>query len=243
MEHSKEFSQVIQVLIIEDDVRVAEINRRFVEKVDGYQVIGIATDEPQAKEHLAILHPDLVILDVYFPEMNGLDLLKYIKQLHSDTDVIMITAAKEINAVKTAIRNGVFDFIVKPVIFERFHETLSKYKAFRTKLQKFLLEQQSVTQDDIDELRRSIESRTTLKSGSQFPKGIDRLTLENVLAVINQANEGLTAEQVSQRIGCSRTTARRYLEYLVSRGEVSANVSYGIVGRPERVYRRATTHV
>ncbi|MCP3689586.1 MAG: two-component system response regulator, partial [Gammaproteobacteria bacterium] len=46
----------------------------------------------------------------------------------------------------------------------------------------------------------------------------------------------LGAEQVGQSIGASRTTARRYLEYLVSNSELKVDVSYGGVGRPERHY-------
>jgi two-component system CitB family response regulator len=230
---------IIQVLIIEDDPRIAEINRRFVEKVDHYQVIGIATDQTQAQEQISILHPDLVLLDVYFPDMNGLSLLKYIKQCDSETDVIMITAAKEVNAVKDAIRHGVFDFIVKPVIFERFQETLINFREFRKKLKKLQVENQKVNQEDIDSLMKINEFRANeRKFVPSLPKGIDKLTLTKISSIVHHANEGLTADQVGQFTGCSRTTARRYLEYLVAQGDAAADLSYGIVGRPERIYRR-----
>ena len=78
----------IEVLIIEDDVKIAEINRRFVEKVQGFHVVGIATDDVQAKEQLDILRPNLVLLDIYMPGSNGLDMLSYIRQHFRDTDVL-----------------------------------------------------------------------------------------------------------------------------------------------------------
>lgn len=231
--------EIIRVLIIEDDPGIAEINRRFVEKVDNYLVVGIATDQTQAKEQLAILQPDLVLLDVYFPDMDGLSLLKYIKQGDSETDVIMITAAKEVNAVKDAIRHGAFDFIVKPVIFERFRETLVSYREFWKRLKQLQVENQRVNQEDIDSLMKINEFRfSERKSTANLPKGIDKLTLTKISSIIQRAAGGLTADQVGQITGCSRTTARRYLEYLVAQGEVMADLSYGIVGRPERIYRR-----
>lgn len=226
----------IQVLIIEDDPRIAEINRRFIEKVKGFEVIGIATNEPQAKEWMEILTPDLVLLDVYFPDMSGLDFMDWIQRDYAATDVIMITAAKEVTAVREAIRKGAFDYLVKPLIFDRFQETMLRYKQYREKLVQLGKAQESISQDEIDRLLQS--PRTPEKKESYYPKGIDHLTLEKVTQVIGQQDGGLTAEEVSQKIGASRSTARRYLEYLVSKGEVLSDLSYGVVGRPERIYRR-----
>lgn len=224
----------ISVLIIEDDVRIAEINRRFVEKVSGYQVIGIATDRQQAEEQIAILNPDLVLLDIYFPDTNGLELLRFIKQNHCFTDVIMITAAKEVDTVRDAIRGGVFDFIVKPVIFERFQKTMINYQEFRAKLEQLREERGQIDQEEIDQLIQNAGKKT--HKDSYLPKGIDKLSLEKVLTVIESTGKGLTAEAVGKEIGASRSTARRYLEYLVSQGKATADLSYG-VGRPERVYK------
>ncbi|MCM2535647.1 response regulator [Neobacillus pocheonensis] len=226
----------ISVLIIEDDVRIAEINRRLVEKVPGYHVIGIATDEQQAKEQLAILRPHLVLLDIYFPDMNGLAFLQVIRQYFQETDVIMITASREINSVKEALRSGVFDFIVKPLVFERLKNSLENYQEFRSRLRKIQKENQHVNQEEIDKLMEKIGQKEQL--APYLPKGIDKITLQKVTEVLNQSEEGLNAERLAKKIGISRPTARRYLEYLVAKEQISADLSYGDVGRPERIYRK-----
>lgn len=226
---------MIQVLIVEDDVRIAEINRMFTEKVDGYQVIGIATDEQQAKKLLEILTPNLVLLDIYFPDMNGLDLLRYIKLHYPQTDVITITASKDFKSVREAIHGGVYDFIIKPIVFDRLKETLEKYKQFHLKMTSMENTSNLMNQEKVDDLIR--ERSEKRQKEMYYPKGIDKLTLDKISTFITQTDDNMTAEEVSNQLGISRSTARRYLEYLVSNSIVTADVFYGTVGRPERVYR------
>jgi two-component system, CitB family, response regulator len=233
---SPHIEDLISVLIIEDDTRIAEINRRLVEKVPGFQVIGIATDEQEAKEQLTILRPNLVLLDIYFPDMNGLEFLQVIRQYFQETDVIMITASREINSVKEALRSGVFDFIVKPLVFDRLKNSLEKYQEFRERLRRIQKENQHVNQEEIDKLMDKISQKEQLNP--YLPKGIDKITLQKVTEVLNQSEEGLNAERLAKKIGISRPTARRYLEYLVAKEHISADLSYGEVGRPERIYRK-----
>ena len=63
------------------------------------------------------------------------------------------------------------------------------------------------------------------------------LTDQKVVQALASESGGMTAEQVAKLIGASRSTSRRYLEHLVGQGDVYADLSYGVVGRPERVYR------
>ncbi|KAF0995252.1 response regulator [Geobacillus sp. TFV-3] len=226
---------MIRVLIIEDDRRIAEINRRFVEKVNGYEVVGIATNAEEARELTEVLQPDVLLLDVYFPDMNGLSFLKWVRERFSNIDIIMITAAREVDALRQALHRGVFDYIIKPIMFDRFVETLNRYKEYYDKMQQWVKEKEWIDQEDVDEL---IGRELTVRDQPVLPKGIHPLTLEKVLAVVKQCPEGITAEEVGRQIGTSRTTARRYLEYLVSIGQVTADIAYGSVGRPERIYRR-----
>jgi two-component system, CitB family, response regulator len=222
-----------EVFIVEDDIRIAEINRKFIEKVDGFSVCGIALNEEEAKEQISILKPDLVILDIYFPDMNGLDLLRWIRSEFRGIEVIMVTAATEVETLKNALDDGIFDYIVKPVIFQRFKETLLNFNEYKLSIQQ-LAASSEVNQNIID----SILKREKSEGGTTYlPKGIDRITLEKVISILTKDNIGYTAEDLGQLIGASRTTARRYLEYLVSEEKVSADITYGGVGRPERIYR------
>ena len=225
----------IEVLIVEDDLRIAEIQKRFIEQVEGFQTVGIAASYIEAKSYMELLQPDLILLDVYFPDMNGLDLLKEAKQQPNQMDVIMITAAKEINKVQEAISIGVFDYIIKPVIFDRFKNALIRYREYHTKLVELRNDQLLVTQEQVDALlRKDIDSYSSDKS--LLPKGIDPLTLIKVLEVLKIVTNGVTAEFVAKEMGVSRTTARRYLEHLIAEEKIEADLAYGTVGRPERVY-------
>lgn len=225
----------IEVLIVEDDLRIAEIQKRFIEQIPGFQTIGIAASYIEAKTIIEILQPDLLLLDVYFPDMNGLDLLKETKQQKKQMDVIMITATKEIHKVQEAVSIGVFDYIIKPVIFERFKQSLIRYQEYHTKLLKMGKKNLQVTQEQVDKLLRKEIDGTGMEK-TYLPKGIDPLTLEKVMEVLGKVNSGLTAEFVANEIGVSRTTARRYLEHLIAEEKIEADLAYGTVGRPERVY-------
>nr|WP_183187576.1 response regulator [Brevibacillus panacihumi] len=229
--------QKVEVLIVEDDLRIVDINRRFVSKIEGFEVIATATNGAEAKELLGLTNPHLVLLDVYLPDMLGTELVWHIRQHHRDTDIIMITAAKEIEMVQDALRGGVFDYIVKPLVFERFRERLEYYRGHLLRTR----EAGEVDQDDIDRILMRNLAKGRIRE-SAVPKGIDILTLEKVLEAIKRTKQtGMSSEEISKLIGTSRTTARRYLEYLVAEKKARAELIYGSVGRPERKYRYLET--
>ena len=219
------------VLIVEDDPKIAEIHKLFTEKVDGFEVVGIADSLDDAEKMSRLLEPDLVLLDYYFPEGHGTDILWRIRGDHLSTDIIMITAAKESETLQEAIRGGVFDYILKPVMFPRFEEALKRFQRHRQQFQS----EDHFNQQDVDRLLHPYKDS---QPGEPFlPKGVDPLTLKKIQSVFETPHsEGLSAEDVGERVGTSRTTARRYLEYMASTGQLHAELVYGAVGRPERKY-------
>ena len=224
----------LRVLIIDDDIRIAEIHRRYVEKTQGFEVVGIANNLEDAQSQLDVLEPDLLLLDIFFPEGNGLEFLKKARMHNQQVDVIPITAAKEVHLFNEALHGGVFDYILKPVVFARFQATLERYKQTKNQLSNI----DQLNQSEIDIALQTVRSGD-LREFSELPKGIDRLTLEKVQHVFSSLQgSGLTSEEVASQIGASRTTVRRYLEYLVSQIILDVDVSYGGVGRPERRYFR-----
>ena len=219
------------VLIVEDDPKIAEIHRHFTEKVAGFSVCGIADTLEDAEKMAHLLEPDLVLLDLYFPEGLGTEILWKIRARRQATDIILITAAKELDPLQEAIRGGVFDYIIKPVMFPRFQEALERFSKHRQQLQT----ETTLNQQDVDRLLHPYKGSSP--GETEYPKGIDPLTLKKVRAVFTQSPpEGLSADEVGQLIGASRTTARRYLEYLTAGGQLTAELIYGAVGRPERKY-------
>ncbi len=219
------------VLIIEDDPKIAEIHRHFTEKIAGFSVCGMADSLEDAEKMCQLLEPDLVLLDLYFPEGLGTETLWKIRSRRQATDVILITAAKELGPLQEAMRGGVFDYILKPVMFPRFQEALERFRDHRLQL----AADTRLSQQEIDRLLHPYKDH---KPGQpSLPKGIDPLTLKKVREAFALPHpDGLSAEEVGEKIGASRTTARRYLEYLTAGGDLSAELIYGAVGRPERKY-------
>ncbi|AVP94052.1 MULTISPECIES: response regulator [Aeromonas] len=220
---------MIKILIVEDDPAIAEIHRRFVQRLAGFEVLGVALTLFDAREQIAILKPDLVLLDVWLPDGEGFSLLRELRQSGAHLDVILLTAAREAAALQEAMRLGVVDFILKPVVFERLRDTLGTYAESRAALAALA---------DIDQQAVDALFGTPLQqvAAGGLPKGIDALTLQRVLAALNQ--QGASAEEIGNRVGVSRTTARRYLEFLVGQQLASPELEYGTVGRPERRYRQ-----
>jgi two-component system CitB family response regulator len=152
--------------------------------------------------------------------------------------VIIITAAKEFDAVRAAIRGGVYDFMIKPVVFERFQEKLTAYQRYCEQMKQLGGANIQVDQEVVDRLLWGANDKGY--KDAYLPKGIDKLTLDKIASFIQQQGAmEVTAEELGQRVGVSRSTSRRYLEYLVAKGELVADISYGTVGRPERVYKSA----
>ncbi|SFO93377.1 response regulator [Enterovibrio norvegicus] len=233
-------SQNIRVVIAEDDHQIAEIQKRFLERIDGFELVGIAHTLEDAEDLVDVFKPELILLDNHFPKGTGLDLLRKLRANNCATDVILITAAKEVDTLREALRSGVFYYILKPLVFERLQEVLAQYSAHLDKLKAM----ESLAQTDVDTLLPQRATNTsahqqepqTTSSHPRLPKGIDVITLDKIRAVFSDADESLNAEEVGTLIGASRTTARRYLEYMVSAQELEAQVNYGSVGRPERRY-------
>ncbi|WP_085522203.1 response regulator [Tuberibacillus sp. Marseille-P3662] len=221
---------MIRVAIAEDDFRVASLHEQFLSSITNVSVVGQALNADQTLELLRNDDVDLLLLDIYMPDVFGTELLPEIRKSFPSVDIIMITAATEKDMLETSLRYGVFNYLIKPVKLERFKTAIEDYKRKKD----WLVSHQELDQSVVD--RYFGHANAGMPEKDQLPKGIDSLTLEKVKNILFNTVEGMTAEAMSEKMGASRTTARRYLEYLISTGEGQAELEYGIVGRPERKY-------
>lgn len=221
---------MIRVLVVDDDFMVAQIHARHVQRVEGFEVVGTAHSGREALEQVEALKPDLVVLDLFLPDISGQEVLRRIRALGLGTDVIVISAAREAAEVQQAVRAGVVDYLLKPFRMERLHEALERYRGYRSEMPR----EGEVEQAEIDRLYALVRRREGFPA---LPKGIDPLTLGRIETALQAAGEPVGVETVAAAAGVSRSTAQRYLRYLADAGRVEVSPVYGTVGRPERSYR------
>ncbi|AHL70576.1 response regulator [Bacillus altitudinis] len=223
---------MIKVLIAEDDFRIAAIHESYIQKVQGFQVAGKAKSAKDLWEALQKEQVDLILLDVYMPDELGTNLLPLLRERHPEVDVIIITAATETMLLRDALHYGVVHYLIKPVTAQKFTQVLTEYKEKR----ELINSKEEVNQTMIDLFFGQIQEESQQKDERDLPTGINSLTLDKVKTFMAAEMNGITAEELGEKMGASRTTARRYVEYLVTTGECRAELAYGIIGRPERKY-------
>jgi response regulator of citrate/malate metabolism len=218
---------MISVLVVDDDFMVAGIHARFVERTAGFEVAGIAASGQQALADIDRLSPDLVLLDVHLPDVSGLEVLRRLRAGGNDIGVIMVTAAREADTVRSAAAGGASHYLIKP--FE--------YADLEARLEVFRMGHAALTRD-APAAQKEVDAVFPGMPGPRdvaLPKGLSAPTAESVLRTLREHGE-LSAAECAEQVGLSRVTARRYLEHFVERGQVTVRLRYGKAGRPERRY-------
>lgn len=220
-----------KVIIVEDDPMVSSINQKYIEKVDGLSVVKVFRDGKLALKYLENESVDLAVLDLYMPKMTGLELLHEIRKRNIACEVIMVTAANDLESVKDAMNYGTIDYLVKPFTFERFKQAFDKFLS-KTKM----LSSNELSQEEIDQLISSSSySKSSLES---YEKGINNRTLEELIQHLEQAKPNyMSSEELSKVSGFSMVTIRRYMNYLIEHGKVDSYIDYNTGGRPKINYR------
>lgn len=216
-----------KILIVEDDPMVALINKRFLENMGFKDILGPVQTEEEIIQILDKENIDLILLDVYLPKKNGIDILKSLRYKKYLTDVIMITAANSVEEVKRAFAYGVTDYLVKPFEFERFEEAINKYKQKNNLLNK----REALSQQDIDVISKSLEEKIEL------PKGLNQKTLDRIMEFLKE-NQGKvwTLREIAYELKISNVTIKKYMDYLEDVKKVNVTLTSGNVGRPEYKY-------
>ncbi|QQK78939.1 response regulator [Salicibibacter cibi] len=224
----------MNVIIAEDDYRVSLLHEQYLQAFSSIHVVGKALNGEELKALLAKEQPQLILLDIYFPDIHGTALLSFIRTNYPHVDVIIISASDDRNDLLIAKRHGVYYYFIKPVSASDFQQVVARY----LRDHEWFKEKHPFRSKDVAHLFGHSGSKRSPGKQSELPTGIDLITLETVEEQLSHAKEGLTIDETCEAVGISRTTARRYLEYLVSASKAEPKLNYGVIGRPERVYVR-----
>ena len=221
---------MISVLIVEDEELTAEANRLYVERVAGFQVVGVTRSGGEALRFLRRRPADLVLLDLYLPDMHGLDVCRSLRAAGVFCDVIAVTSARDLSVVRSAVSVGVVQYLLKPFTFAVLSEKLRRYAEFRSSMGG---PGEVSGQGEVDRVLSALRG----VPGAALPKGMTEATLSAVAGELRKTPGGVSSQGVGSAIGISRVTARRYLEHLVATGSVRRVPQYGGLGRPELLYQ------
>jgi response regulator of citrate/malate metabolism len=219
---------VIRVLVVDDDFMVAKVHAGFVSRIPGFAVVGVAHTGADALRAVAARQPDLVLLDIYLPDMNGIEVLRRLREEAPQVDVLVVTAAKEVDTVRGALRGGVVNYLLKPFDQEALRLRLEQYAAASRSLAAI----KDAQQGDIDKLFRAMPAGRS----ERLPKGLSPESADLVRRALREAEGDLSASECAERTGLSRVSARRYLEHFAASGLLEVRLRYGVAGRPERRY-------
>jgi response regulator of citrate/malate metabolism len=227
---------MISVLIVEDETTAAEALIEYVGRVSGFEVIGNARTGADALHRMAADGVDLLLLDIYLPDMSGLELLRMLRGAGNTVDAIAVTVANDQSAVKASVALGVVQYVVKPFTFNTVRRRLKRYQEYHTLLTEHEL---ILAQQEIDHLLNTLRDADP----GSLSRGISPESLRALVSALTEevGGTGMSAVEVARTSGASRVTARRYLEYLVDSGLVVRSARYRGAGRPEVVYRLASS--
>ncbi|SDM88410.1 response regulator [Streptomyces wuyuanensis] len=225
----------MNVLVVDDDFMVAKLHTRYVSATPGFTVAGVAHSGAEALRAVERLRPDLVLLDIYLPDMDGIGVLRELRAAEEldakrpPVDVLFITAARDAGTVRSALRAGALHYLIKPFSPAALQEQLRHVASLRSRLESL----DEARQEDVDQI-----FGTRPPGSRELPKGLAAHTADLVDRILREHPEGMSASECAEAGSLSRVSVRRYLEYFAETGRAEVTLRYGGTGRPERRYRR-----
>ncbi|MCS5478558.1 response regulator [Corynebacterium sp. YIM 101645] len=214
-------TQAWSVLVVDDDFRVAGIHAEIVEAAPGFRVQGSVRTVAGARAALATNLPDLMLVDVYLPDGDGIELVRSV-----GVDAFIISAADEAGTVRRALHAGALDYLVKPFPRQALSDRLDRYARFRH----VLSGRRGLRQERIDQALSILHGQST---GTVVARSA---TEQLLLDALGEAE--LSAAEAAEITGVSRATAQRRLAAMAAQGVVQVRLRYGSSGRPEHLYSK-----
>lgn len=226
-----------RTVIIEDDPVITQLNRQYVEKDSRFTVVQTFSAAHPALFWLRNNLVDLIILDMYMPQMSGLELLRILRAEGVNADVIMVTSADDAATIESFIRLGVTDYLIKPFGYERFQLALKNFCDHWDTIHQDPNRPHKFTQNQLDNVLLHLTASSPPPAPGGMPKGLQSQTLTLLQDYLKENPQGHTCDDIASHVGLSVVTVRRYMNYLAEQHLVDSDMDYNTGGRPCIVYK------
>ena len=226
-----------RTVIIEDDPVITQLNRQYVEKDSRFTVVQTFSAAHPALFWLRNNLVDLIILDMYMPQMSGLELLRILRAEGVNADVIMVTSADDAATIESFIRLWVTDYLIKPFGYERFQLALKNFCDHWDTIHQDPNHPHKFTQNQLDNVLLHLTASSPPPAPGGMPKGLQSQTLTLLQDYLKENPQGHTCDDIASHVGLSVVTVRRYMNYLAEQHLVDSDMDYNTGGRPCIVYK------
>ena len=226
-----------RTVTIEDDPVITQLNRQYVEKDSRFTVVQTFSAAHPALFWLRNNLVDLIILDMYMPQMSGLELLRILRAEGVNADVIMVTSADDAATIESFIRLGVTDYLIKPFGYERFQLALKNFCDHWDTIHQDPNHPHKFTQNQLDNVLLHLTASSPPPAPGGMPKGLQSQTLTLLQDYLKENPQGHTCDDIASHVGLSVVTVRRYMNYLAEQHLVDSDMDYNTGGRPCIVYK------
>ncbi len=223
---------ILSCVIADDSLALQKKYAVALTMARNFRLREVVSSGPELESCLDRGSVQLVLLDIYLKGWNGLNSLRLLRIRHPRVDWLVLSHGADTDTVRGCICLGVFDYLIKPFSIDRLEKALDAYHQYH----------QGLTQRTNPWHQKDLDMIFSLRgrfSGSQdeVPKGIQSKLLDRLRVCMTGGADTLSAAQAGSALGISRSTARRYMEYLVENGEATVEYEISNVGRPAKLYR------
>lgn len=198
----------IKILLADDHVLVREGTCKLLEREDDLHVVGEASDGEEAVSLTAELQPDVAIIDIAMPKLNGIEATKQIKELCPATAVLILSAYDDDQYVFALLEAGAAGYLLKNVRGRELIEAIRQVNAGESVLHPVIA-------------RKVIDRFARPSSEPPEEHALDQLT-ERELEVLKLAAKGITNREIAQELSLSARTVQAHLSTIFSKMQVSS---------------------
>ena len=199
---------MIRVMLADDQKILAEGIKSVLQTSPEIEVCGIAYNGVQAVDMAKELHPDVILMDVRMPEMNGLQCLEAVRKVAPRVKVIVLTTFEDDEYIFDALKHGAYGYLLKGTSMKHLHESICSVHQGNAILD------QDIVPTVVSEFSRMAQG---VPSGSMFLSANADDLSENERMIVEKVSCGYSNREIAALLSLSEGTVRNYLSNILSK--------------------------
>ena len=187
----------IRILITDDHAIVREGLRLILETIDGIEIVGEATDGAECLQMVPDLEPDVILMDLQMPGMDGITAIGHLQHKHPEAAIVILTTYNEDEMILRGLRSGARGYLFKDTDRETLLDTIFAAAKGETLLK--------------PEILSRVLDKSRMPEKTAPPKGIDHPLTDRELEVLQAAARGERNKEIAYKLGISERTVKSHL--------------------------------